>query len=579
MGSSIIKWVKSRMAVKIILGILLVQLFTCVAFGLSGYLNNQKLTDKLLEQFDLRLTSDIQIASQQQAEVPGSYDQITGTKDEAYLQIKAKLEQLKVNHTLENVYILGKKNDEGQIIILTGLSEDFGTAYPFTPEMNESLKLNKVVISKIYKDEYGIHKSVFSPLKNSKNEILGLIGIDLDASVVPKTSKMIYWTYLSIAIIVLIVGYIIATAISRIVTNPVKQLVRVSEKIAKGDLTEKISIRRDDEIGKLAHSFDVMNLNLHSLIRQIVNSSEHIAGTSTQLFSSANESSSGAEQVAISMNDINDGINEVVDSISRSTDSIYDIDVELQAVTIEAKEMQTIAQKVEAHSKEGYKLVENALQQMNLIQQVMLESREAAQHLGSRSEEIGEIVNMITEIAQQTNLLALNAAIEAARVGEQGRGFAVVANEVKKLAEQSANAALSISDLVKGTQNDSTQVMNSIVKGNEAVDEGHQCINSTYENFKDIFNGVSSFKGGTNHLLEAIEKVKEAFGTISQSMKQISAVTQNQAAGSEQVAAVAQQQSAAMQQMATAIHTLSDMTNGLQQSVNKFRIDDLEMAG
>jgi methyl-accepting chemotaxis protein len=281
---------------------------------------------------------------------------------------------------------------------LTGLPEDFGTAYPLTPEMNKSLRANKIVVSKIYKDEYGIHKSVFSPLKNSKGEILGLIGIDLDASVVPKTTKMIYWIYAIITIIVLLVGYLIAMAVSRIVTKPIKQLVRITEKIAAGDLTEKISIRRDDEIGKLAHSFDVMNLNLHSLIRQIVNSSEHIAGTSTQLFSSANESSSGAEQVAVSMNDMNEGINEVVESLSRSTDSIYDIDVELHAVTMEAKDMQEIAVKVGTHSKEGYQLVENALQQTNLIQQVMLQSQEAAQHLGSRSEEIGEIVNIITEM-------------------------------------------------------------------------------------------------------------------------------------------------------------------------------------
>jgi methyl-accepting chemotaxis protein len=577
-GSKIIKWVKSHMAVKVTIGILLLQLITCVAFGISGYLINQKLTGKLLEQFDFRLKTDIQNAFQQQGEVPGFYDEITGIDNPAYLQIKAKLEQLQKDHTLENVYILGKNNDEGHIIILSGVADDFGTAYPFTAEMNESLKLNKAVFSKIYKDEYGIHKSVFTPLKNSKGENLGLLGIDLDASVVPQTTKTIYWIYASITVIVLLIGYIIATVISKIVTNPIKQLVRITEKIAAGDLTEKFMIHREDEIGKLAQSFDTMNLNLHGLIRQIVNSSEHIAGTSTQLFSSANESSSGAEQVAISMNDMNEGINEVVDSISRSTESIIDIDAELLAVTVEAKEMQSVAQKVGAHSKQGQELVENALQQMNLIQQLMGQSSDAAQHLGSRSKEIGQIVNIITEISQQTNLLALNAAIEAARVGEQGRGFAVVASEVKKLAEQSAQAALSIASLVKGTQNDSLLVLNSIIKGNEAVGEGHITISGTYENFKDIFIGITSFTDGTDHLLVAIEKVKEAFGTNSISMRQISAVTQNQAAGSEQVAAVAQQQSAAMQQMASAIHSLSNMTNGLQQSVNRFRIDDLEVA-
>jgi methyl-accepting chemotaxis protein len=122
---NIIKWVKSHMAVKVTLGILLLQLITCVAFGISGYLINQKLTGKLLEQFDLRLATDIQNALQQQGEVPGFYDQITGKQNSAYLQTKAKLEQLQKDHTLENVYLLGKNKDEGHIIILSGVADDF----------------------------------------------------------------------------------------------------------------------------------------------------------------------------------------------------------------------------------------------------------------------------------------------------------------------------------------------------------------------------------------------------------------------------------------------------------------------
>ncbi|MCY9668992.1 methyl-accepting chemotaxis protein [Paenibacillus alginolyticus] len=263
--------------------------------------------------------------------------------------------------------------------------------------------------------------------------------------------------------------------------------MRVTEKVAAGDLSAQVSIQRVDEIGKLANAFNEMRQNLDSLIRQIFSSSNLITNTSAQLYQSADESSSSAGQVAVSMNSMNEGVAEVVSSITESTSSIVEINTELSEVTSEVKEMQEMAHKVGAQSADGQQLVEKTLHQMNVIQKEMKHSQEAAQQLGNRSKEIGEIIHIITEIAQQTNLLALNASIEAARVGEQGKGFAVVAGEVKKLAEQSTKAASSITELVSSTQNDSLLVMESIVQGNQAVEQGQSWINDTYENFKVIF--------------------------------------------------------------------------------------------
>ena len=572
--NKIINWFRGQISVKMTSSILLLLLFVCAAFSVSSYLSSKSLTTKLEDQFVLRLTTNIENVSKYMTSIPEHADEITGKDKPAYTKIKQQFEQFKKQDSLENVYILQKVQNKDQIVILTGVDEDFGTEYPFTPEMNKAIKDDKLTISEIYKDEFGIHKSVFVPLKNGKGENVGIVGIDLDASVVPKTKQELLWTTFTITLFVLVLGGLIAYFISRSVTRPVIQLMRVTEKVAAGDLSAQVSIQRVDEIGKLANAFNEMRQNLDSLIRQIFSSSNLITNTSTQLYQSADESSSTSAQVAVSMNSMNEGVAEVVSSITESTSSIVEINSELTEVTSEVKEMQEMAHKVGAQSADGQELVEKTLHQMNVIQKEMKHSQEAAQQLGNRSKEIGEIIHIITEIAQQTNLLALNASIEAARVGEQGKGFAVVAGEVKKLAEQSTKAASSITELVSSTQNDSLLVMESIVQGNQAVEQGQSWINETYESFKVIFNGISVFSSRTDHLINTLERAERSFETISNAMQKISGITEEQSAGYEEVAAAAQEQSASIQEITSAIRQLSDMAVVLQSSVQNFKITD-----
>lgn len=566
------KRLKNHVSFKIMLSIIVLQILTCSAFALSGFLVNEKQTARLLEQFDLRLDTDIQIAGAVVSAASGTIDEITGSGHPLYKSLKDSLERVKAENGLENVYVLSKDKDKEQILILTGLDEDYGTEYPFTAEMQESLQQGKQVISPIYSDEYGMHKSVFLPIKNGKGEYQGILGIDLDASIVPETSNTIFWVTFTITGIVLLFGLGMSFIISRIFTAPILQLMQASEKMAEGDLTMRIAVIREDEIGKLAGSFGRMGHNLQTLILKIFTTSEQIAATSTQLYHTADESSTGAHQVAGSMSAMSDNIAEVVASISESASSIMSIDRELETVTEGMMGIQNDAKRVGAQSSQGRQMVEETLQQMGLIRDTMEQSHQAAQQLGHRSEEISSIIRMITEISQQTNLLALNAAIEAARVGELGKGFAVVADEVKKLADQSAQAATSVSQLVSGTQNDSRLVMQRIQDGSMAVEQGHERMKETYGSFQEIFHGIHGFVEQTEGLLAAVRKVKDSFGTIAASMRRISDTTEEQAAGTEQVTAVAEAQSAAVQEITSAIRILSDMAVELQQSVNKFKV-------
>nr|WP_305120981.1 methyl-accepting chemotaxis protein [Saccharibacillus sp. JS10] len=359
---------------------------------------------------------------------------------------------------------------------------------------------------------------------------------------------------------------------SRSMTKPINKLVRATQKVAEGDLTEEFVLNREDELGQLANSFNSMRGNLETLIHQISTSSKVFSTTAGHIHQSSNEIGASSQQVALSMNSVNEGVSEVVVSINDSTSSIVETNDELSKVNNEVSDMQNTVHQVSSYSKDGQALVKQTLDQMNVIQEEMRSSQSAAAQLDARSNEISEFITVITHIASQTNLLALNASIEAAHVGEHGRGFAVVADEVKKLAEQSSNAANSITELIHSTQLDSRSVLTSIEQGNLAVEQGQEWISKMSDNFNIIFNGVSSFSIQIDQLKASLDKTDRSFDLITDSMQKISGITEEQSAGYEEVGAAIQEQSATMQEIAGAISKLSQMADELQASVHYFKV-------
>lgn len=567
-------WYREHLSVKIAISILGLLIATCAAFAVSGYLSQRNLSEKLLEQFDMRLQTDIKVVYSALAGIPDSDIELPGTDHPNYAVIKETFEKLQADHSLENVYILSNSQGEERILVLTGVPDDFGTAYPFTDEMREAITENQTKISPIYHDDYGsgTHKSIFMPLTDRAGATYGILGIDLSASVVPETAAISNLTTIIISVIVLVVGSAIAILISRIITSPLRRLMTVAERVAAGDMQSQLTIDSKDEIGKLGVAFGVMINSLKMLIQQVIASSTLIAETSKHLRQSVEESTQSAQQVAASTDRMSTGITEIVESVTGSQTGIQSIDADIRTVSAGMRDIQEIAAEVHSQSEQGQELVDRTLKQMDEIKSAMVQSQQAAAALETRSGEIGEIIGIITEISTQTNLLALNASIEAARVGELGRGFAVVADEVKKLATQSAQAAQSVNALISSTQANSHLVKQSIEEGTKAVELGHTWINGTHENFKYIYAGVSEFTAHTNQMYGSLEKVEHAFTGITGAMQQIGGITQEQAAGTQEVAASAEQQSASMQEISAAIQQLAALSVDLNESVKPFKL-------
>jgi methyl-accepting chemotaxis protein len=324
--------------------------------------------------------------------------------------------------------------------------------------------------------------------------------------------------------------------------------VREAEKILGILSTGDLTVRMEGEFMGNYKSFQtyINNLanSLESVIREV---NESISTTA----SAANEISSSTEEIAAGAEEQSQQAAEVLGAVEQMTKTIIETTKNSEAAADASMRYGEIA-------KEGGNVVKETIYGMSRVSEVVQNSAETVQQLGKSSEHIGEIVQVIDDIADQTNLLALNAAIEAARAGEQGRGFAVVADEVRKLSEKTTNATKEIALMIRQIQKDTKGAVVSIEKGTKEVEGGRKLADKSGESLKEIIAGAQNVVDIISQVAAASEEQSATSEQISKSIEAISSVTQQNAAG--------------LQQVSKATEDLTRLTDNLQNLVKKFKI-------
>ncbi len=372
-------------------------------------------------------------------------------------------------------------------------------------------------------------------------------------------------------VLFMLIIYFIANSIAR----PIKKMALAAEAIANGDLqssSQGLTGLANDEIGKLATSFHTMTVNLQQVIKQVAQSAEQVAASSEELTASAEQSAQATTQVAATISEVAQGAEKQVKAIDDTSAVVEQLSAGIQQVAANTNKVSSMADKTTSAANQGGKAVDAAMSQMISIENSVTSSAQVVTKLGDRSKEIGQIVDTISGIAGQTNLLALNAAIEAARAGEQGRGFAVVAEEVRKLAEQSQEAAKQIAGLISEIQMETDSAVVAMNDGTREVKVGSEVVNTAGQAFKEIVTLISEVSSQIKEISAAIQQMASGSQQIVVSVREIDRISKDAAGQTQTVSAATEEQSASMEEIAASSQALARMAEELQSAVRKFRM-------
>lgn len=375
----------------------------------------------------------------------------------------------------------------------------------------------------------------------------------------------------SFFVIVLLSGVILWITLK--ITRALQEMMQASKKMAQGDFTgRQQAVESSDEIGHLAQTMQEMKEKLRSLIGRVSNSAEQLAASSEELTASAEQSAQAANQIAGSITAVAHGAENQMQAVERANGTVQDI---TQGIGSLKDAAQTVTEKTDLTAEKtqrGKAIVGDVITQMRMIEDSVSNSSRLIENLGARSTQIGQIVDTISNIAGQTNLLSLNAAIEAARAGEHGKGFAVVAEEVRKLAEQSQDAAKHISELIAQIQADTDKAVVSMQHEKSEVSRGGEVVAEAQQIFTQIDDMIAEVSDLTVGLQKTVAKITENNQQIVGVVDEIAGVSRDTAGETETISAATQQQAASMEEMSTASRSLAQLAQELQIAVSKFRV-------
>ena len=419
------------------------------------------------------------------------------------------------------------------------------TEYKEVPSGLAAALRDRTVHFEEYKGEYGLFRSVFVPFQSVTGQVY-VIGVDISLEQVDAARQRVLWQTLGFGVLLLVVSQLVAAFVAARIVRPVNDLNGALQRLAGGDwnLTRTLPVTTDDEVGRIAASFNTFMGALRERLLEV------------------QRESTSVEQVSQHLNTLVGGVVErsraQAEDVRESAAAVEEMAVSIAHVSDVANDASQLMSSFEDRTQATVELIEQAVGGMHDVQKEVTELAGKLDELDSRANAINKIVAVIKDIADQTNLLALNAAIEAARAGEQGRGFAVVADEVRKLSERTANATVEIGGMVNSIQADSAHATSSMRKAVEHVDGSV----SRAAEAQDTLRGF----------ITQIEGIVQRMSDISDAVREQASASQHLAGNVESVSRTADSNRIAAEESLQGVASLEEKATALGGVVRQFTL-------
>lgn len=378
------------------------------------------------------------------------------------------------------------------------------------------------------------------------------------------------FTLIIMATLVVVLG--IAYIIARGFVNPLIRLKKLSQQMSDGDFTQRITIKGKDEVAELGTAFNLMSEQLGSLLKQVSGSAEQVHDISSELNQHTQSTKRIAEQIAVAADELAMGSSSQAESVYDGSARLSEMSDAVSSINRNVEHSVTMMQEAANAMNAGLQAVNEQVTMSSDNQRSIEGVKNSLSQLAERSQQIEVIAGMIHGISTQTNLLALNASIEAARAGESGKGFAVVAEEVRKLAEQSANAVKEIMVLLSDVQSASDQTIQDVNAAESTAERQVSGVNEMRSSFERIRHSIEGMSQQIDAVSSATKDLDANAGRIADVISGVASMSEQSAASTEEVASSTQEQFNYITSIIERSKELTEHADMLLQEVNKFKI-------